>query len=223
MDIKKYKEAIKKITCWDSSGEVFGFIDIGDFKTNYIYEFYCSMFILNDLFNRHELEVIPNSKEEIKFPKSPAKKEGYSYFKVIISRYPLHFVEVWLGTKIRHSIYKKYSHAPDISFQIMNSPAIPTENDALMIIDAKFYLKGLDINTIDSFSSKVKRFGFPKSKNSFEELKFSVFKFLSNPTLITNSDVHKKSEELCKSENIIQIGHFDLDKTFIKIGAINNE
>lgn len=68
MDVEKYKKAIHSITRWDTTDEVFGFIDEGKFQNDYIYEFYCAMKILNDLIPNHSIQVIqgPNG---IDFPK----------------------------------------------------------------------------------------------------------------------------------------------------------
>lgn len=220
MDIDKFTKAIKQVTKWDDTNSVFGFVDFGLFKTNYIFEFYSAMRILNDLSNKHRLRVVPNIDEKVIFPRSHANKDGYSHIRVFLSDDTYDFVEVWLGVNIGHSMYPGYTHAPDISFQVNNSPQFPNEDHLLMMIDIKYYKDGLQIEIIDSFIAKVKRFGFPKFDPSYNRLEFSEFNFLSYPAIITNSNVHGNSEMICRNEGVIQLGQFMPDEAFRKIGAV---
>ncbi|SDD34090.1 hypothetical protein SAMN04488104_102516 [Algoriphagus faecimaris] len=205
MDVNLYKESIKKITVWDGDGSVFGFIDSGSFMTDYIYEFYCSMEMLNDLSVSHKVSIVPGEKG-IHFSRKGGHKINHAKFLIFSSNGEECLFQICLGTEI----YMKdgYPFRADISVQTPDADDSPNQEAVILIHDSKYSsLDGtISLSEIKAFATDVSDFDVPKP--DVEKLIFSKFPFLKFNCLISNISINSIRKNYAIERNVKQIGKF---------------
>lgn len=217
--IKDYRDAIKDLSQWRGSKEVFGYID-GDpgNKVDYIYEFYCGMCLLKDLSKQHRI-VAHKRNGKIVFPKKPGAKANYSYFKIYDKGGAKLLNQFCFGTKIFISGSPSTNFSSDLSIQKDNASDIPSDKDVVIILDAKYSTdkdSKLSVSTIREFAQCRSDMGTPK--NSYNQLIFTDYNDLNSNCLITNCHTAEKHKQYCMNNKIKQIGKFDYDQSFEVVG-----
>jgi len=212
--VTELKQAIKKLSTWETTDNAFGYIKKeGGRKLSYIYEFYCAMRILKDLSKNHSIVFIPGKgATQFCFPKAPSKKANYASFLLHDGKgNPL--FQVTLGTEISISSSPKTTYAADISFQLHNAPDDPDETHVVLIFDSKYKTKNsttLDISIIREFAKCVQDMATPKSVKS--KLVFDKLTDLNANCLITNGMTADDHEQYCKNHKLVQVGEFNWDR-----------
>ena len=115
--VKEYVEKLAKASKWKGSKDTI--ISIQQSKSlknkkEYIYEFYCLISILIDLKENYKVEITNNGSVNY-FPKSPASKKGFPFFKILDKQTMNELFQVCAGIDIVGLADE--TSAPDISFQ----------------------------------------------------------------------------------------------------------
>lgn len=205
MNIVEYKQAIKSVTTWDGDGSVFGFINSGSFTTDYIYEFYCAMEMLNDLAVSHRITIVPGEKG-IHFSRKGGYKKNHAKFLIFsLNRDELLF-QVCLGTEIY--LDNHFPFRADISIQTPNASDTPNQDMIVVIHDAKYSdsKSGISFDDIQKFAMNVLDYELPKSEK--EKLVFNKYPFFKLNCLISNSSINILRREYSLERNVRQIGGF---------------
>lgn len=198
--IDLFKKKLAPVTKWANSGDPFGHISSA--KDDYVYEVWCLTKILSALKTKYNVDFQPSTK--IAFPKKPRPlSEGWSYF-ILTHKATGMKTQVSAGIKVKISMFKNYTIAPDIVFSKVIKSVDPTEKDVKLIMDAKFYSKGLDIDDVRKFVLFVREIGCNKASR-FE---FDTISDLNFNCLLTNSDVYKNQDDYCTGGGIKQVGNF---------------
>ncbi len=151
-DINDYALRIKSAAKWNGSNEAVTHVykNHKDFnvESNYVYEFYVLVRILESLTSSYKLEYIPDKRNKHQFPKAAGNKENYPFFVAYNLKDAKTIIfQICAGTKI----INKYENDiyPDISFQNANADMCLTERDIMFIIDAKHKKRKRDRVTTD--------------------------------------------------------------------------
>ena len=138
--INAYASLLKNGAVWQNSNEVLapviGNDEQGQSANDYIYEFYCYLSIIVDLKSNYEIEFVKGDGiYQFNFPRKAAPKKGkprfHAYEKGIKA------FQICAGTMINCEFEREKNH-PDISFQLPEATEEPTEQDLIIIMDAKF-------------------------------------------------------------------------------------
>ncbi|NVM66881.1 hypothetical protein FHW88_005199 [Mucilaginibacter sp. SG538B] len=138
--ITNYASLLKSGSVWHDSTEVLapvlGDDDNDPAMNDYIYEFYCYLSVIVDLKTNYELKFVEGDGEyKFNFPRKAAPKKGKPLFHAFESG-KLAF-QICAGTMINCDYQREKNH-PDISFQLADASDDPTEEDLIIIMDAKF-------------------------------------------------------------------------------------
>lgn len=213
MNIVEYKQAIKSVTTWDGDGSVFGFIDSGSFKADYIYEFYCAMEMLNDLTVSHRVSIVPGEKG-IHFSRKGGYKKRHAKFLIYSFNGDELLFQVCLGTEIY--LDDHYPFRADISIQTPDATDTPNQDMIVIIHDSKYLNsgKGISLQDIKSFATDVSDFNVPKS--CVEKLVFTKYPFFKLNCLISNDSINLVRRDYSFERKVKQIGHFFPGSTAIE-------
>lgn len=217
-NINSYATSLHEVSKWKNSSDPFGHID-SKTEDNYVYEFYCYMRILDDLRAKYEVRFVPGTKS---FPKKPAdKKNGWARFDLHDKQNGTLLFQVCAGTNVEHTIITNYTVAPDISFQMDNSPDEPNENHLLMILDSKYKTgnsdeKKIDISTLREFANIVRDFDLNATKSS--QIILDKLNSLTGNCLLSNGQTSKKHQPFCSHSKIKQVGKFIPKKLYEVVG-----
>src|SRR5690606_34825924 len=138
--INTYASLLKDGAIWQNSSEILAPV-IGNEETlqssnDYIYEFYCYLRVVIDLQANYKIEFIEGSGDfQFNFPRKAASKKGKPRFHAFENG-KLAF-QICAGTMINCEYDREKNH-PDISFQLPTASENPTEDDLIIIMDAKF-------------------------------------------------------------------------------------
>jgi len=139
--INSFADSLAKVSTWKNSKDAFG--NIIEYKngvekvsqSDYIYEFYCYMKIIEDL-NKKSNQNVKFIKGNGIFPRKPVIKKNRPYFILEVDNKEI--FQICSGTQIQTKL-KNIKKAPDISFQsITSDDDLPSYNDILAIYDAKY-------------------------------------------------------------------------------------
>lgn len=218
-DIEKLKEATKKLTKWESTGQAFGhFENIKSKTTDRTFEFYCLMRILADLRNNYVITLVPGVKGKKIFPEAPAKKVGWARFSIEPKNTKLKKYQVCFGTKIKLSSSPKSTVAPDISFQNINASDDPDETMVDLIMDPKYKSnrdKTIDVSLIREFRAIIDDLDIANANNS--DLLLDSLKNIKSNCLLTNGNAHVDQEQYCKNHGMKQVGSFIHDSSSYEV------
>ncbi len=216
--IKQFKESIGKLSKWEKSGNVFGFIEKDAGKNpDYLYEFFCAMKILRDLKKSHDISLVKGTRG-YKFPKKPGNKANWAKFLILDKNTKLELSQFCLGSNIEISLSPQTTFGADISFQTAAAPDNPNENHVILIMDAKYKKSSaskLEIATIREFAQCVTDMQTPKSQQS--GLVFSKLSALNANCLFTNGEGMDEHHQYCKNRKLKQVGRFDCDGRTMQI------
>ena len=208
-EINLLGKIVKRKSEWKSSKRPFGYFENKD-EDNYIYEFFCYVSILKDLKTNYTIKYIPGNN---KFPRNPAYKKNIPYFEITCKSSNTKY-QVCAGTKIK--IKSGDTIAPDISFQMGNSPIVPESKHIILIMDAKYTIKPesrLKFDIIKTFAmNAIDLKALLASRSNINFNKFLAFK--SN-CLLTNGLASDKPA-YCKLKKIKQIEKFKHSQLLIK-------
>lgn len=174
-----------------------------DEKENYLFEFHCYCRILVSAKREYVLQPRNVKNGRMLFPKAPANKDNFSYFK-LISRKPVG-PEWQLCTGIsivdRHG---KERH-PDVSLPRSAAPNRPCCEDVLLIWDAKYHYKpDRNISTRDYFVF----LGWMRQLKIAAPMKDDGFDFLdlfSVSAILTNGEFSTELDETCLEAGFSEI------------------
>lgn len=194
--IKEYADLLSKCSVWHNTKEILApVVGIDDKASdNYIYEFYCYIRIVEDLRINYRIEFVPGEgKFEYKFPQAAAVKKGKPRFHAFKNG-NLQF-QICAGTKISCEIDSEENH-PDISFQIATASEEPTQEDLILIMDAKYK----EDNNSRLPKDEVYKFGqivdlFDLRKVSSMIIEFSMYKEFNKNCLITNGKSYSNASD----------------------------
>lgn len=218
--IKKYAETLGKASKWANSGDQITSIESiqnEESKSEYIYEFYCLMRILDDLANKYDIEITNNTAINV-FPKAPASKKNYPYFLVKEKGTGKLLFEVCTGVDIKGLADE--TSAPDISFQLPQDHLLPTHQEVFMIFDAKFKHKlTAKVSDLEFYkvAGMVKNLACEDAdKNAIMDF-FSLAKLKGN-CILTNANSYKSNHSHHNLFNIKEVEKFDEGVDFNVIG-----
>lgn len=205
MDVVNYKESIKNITKWNDDGAVFGFIMTGDFSTDYIYEFYCAMEMLNDLSLNHKISIVPGEKG-IHFSRKGGYKKKCAKFLIKNIKGDKILFQVCLGTEVY--LNNSDPFRADISIQTGDASDTPSQDMVVLLHDAKYSnsKSGISLTDIKVFAMDIYDFNVPKS--IVEKLTFSKFPFFQSNCLISNVSINRSRRNYAIERKVKQIGGF---------------
>lgn len=211
--LTELRESIKKLSEWESSGKAFGFIEdeVSNENPNYLYEFFCSIKILNDLRINHDIELISGNRG-YKFPQSPGEKVDWARFLIKDKNSKEILFQFCLGVEIMISSSPETTFAADISLQLGSSPYQPNESHVVLIMDAKYKKNKsskIRIDEIREFAQNVSDMLAPKINQSM--LLFNKYQNLNANCLFTNGEVIDKHKQYCINHKMKQVGSFDCD------------
>jgi hypothetical protein len=214
-DIIDLKAEVKRLSTWDNSGIAFGQIDqkAGNTKDS-MFEFYCLVWLLNQLGKNYLITFVPGGKNTTSFPMKPGKKADWPYFKLVHKEKTMNDFQVCYGTKIEFSFAKGSGPSPDISLQNINSTVAPTEVDVLLIFDAKYtgrQGKKLAKSTLEAFMQWVNSLELKDPKAL--ALDFGSVPDFKGNCLITNGKAIDKHLNYCLKFKVRQIGNFRHDNS----------
>lgn len=138
--INTYAALLERGSVWQDSKEILAPV-LGDEEksqadNDYIYEFYCYICVIVDLQTNYQLEFIEGvGNYQFNFPRKAAPKAGKPRFHAWDGK-ELAF-QICAGTMIKCEYDREKNH-PDISFQLPEATENPTEEDLIIIMDAKF-------------------------------------------------------------------------------------
>jgi hypothetical protein len=224
-ELKRLKDATKKLTRWESSGMVFGHLVVIQNKatikkgSDRIYEFYCLLRILDDLKPKYTIKLIPGTRAGKIFPQAPADKAGWPYFMIEHIADPSNKFQVCYGTNIKLSKAPKTTIAPDISVQDIASTDDPDESMVLLIMDAKFKYNANDalpIDQIHAFIQRVNALGTTGATTI--PLDLDALMNLKGNCLLTNGKALSDQHDYCVLSKVKQVGEFDIAKSGTIVG-----
>lgn len=207
-ELNNYARALEKAAKWNGSKEaianVYDNYDDPDRETNYVYEFYVLISIVNNLTKKYKIVYKPDSLNTHCFPKSSGLKSNYPFFMAFdFLDNSIEKFQICPGIKI----INKYGHSihPDISIQKPGTTLDPTYHDILYIMDAKHKKKSNRITADD-----VKVFGVDvKSLEidlTYTSINFSPpFDIFSKNAILTNGQPHLDVDPML-NEYEIEIG-----------------
>jgi hypothetical protein len=209
-ELTDLKNAIKSLTKWESSGKAFGYIEsIDKPSTNYIYEFYCAMRILEDLSEKQSIQIEAGT-EGFVFPRKPGNKGNWAKFLILKKETNEKLFQFCLGSEIKISTSHKTTFGADISLQKADSPNDPNESHVIWIMDAKYKKSKeskLDISTIREFAQCVSDMETPKDISP--NLQLNKLSKLNYNCLLTNGECIPEHEQYCINNKLKQVGNFD--------------
>ncbi len=211
--IKSYAKALKKSAKWNNTGTTVGSLSTrSDHASDYVYEFFCYLSIIQDLKKNYLLEYYPGKKKKANlFPKAPTDKKDRPFFYLNDKKTGKRLYQVCAGTFVKSTVGT--NRAPDISFQLGNaSRTLPGYSKVLMIYDAKRKRSGSKSKKIGEgqysyFSTMISELELTNASNN--KIKFERFKDFNGNCLITNSSVHKPSIKRNRHHKLKVVEHFD--------------
>ena len=224
-ELKKLKEATRKLSTWESSGKVFGhFRKIETKATNKqgadkIYEFYCLMRLLDDLRVHYKIMLRPGTRTNKIFPESPSPKKGWPYFEIENKTKISNKFQVCYGTNIKLSRAPLTTLAPDISIQKHDSTEDPDESMVELIMDAKFKYDHSDALPIAQLHEFIQRVNSLRTKNASSiTLTLNSLINIKANCLLTNGRALIDQHDYCVLYKIKQVEHFDIGKSHNTVG-----
>ncbi len=216
--LKRLKEATKKLTKWESSGKAFGHFkvlasDATEKKgADKIYEFYCLMKVLEDLKVNYKITLEPGTRMDKIFPEAPSPKNGWPFFRIENKKNARNKYQVCYGTKVKLSTAPRTTIAADISIQKHNSTYDPDETMVELIMDAKFKYDDSDALSIEQIHAFMQRVNALETSLATRlSLDFSSLTMLKTNCLLTNGRPVANHDAYCIKYNIRQVGRFDVD------------
>jgi hypothetical protein len=211
--INKYATLLEKGSVWHDSKDilapVLGNEEKAQAENDYIYEFYCYICIIVDLQTNYRLEFIEGQGDyQFNFPRKAALKRGKPRFHAWENN-DLAF-QICAGTMIKCEYDREKNH-PDISFQLPNATENPTEEDLIIIMDAKF------TENSESRLSKAEFYKFGGITDVFNLrgspkvlIKFNKLGDMYGNCLITNAKAYANPTDLKLSKRwaIKEVEHF---------------
>jgi hypothetical protein len=214
--LKSLRNAIEKLSKWESSGEAFGFIDsVSDRNPDYIYEFYCAMRILADIQRSHIIELKSGTKG-FRFPQKPGNKAEWAHFVIKNKKTKRFQAQFCLGINIKITSSPQTTFGADISFLKRTPGNNPHDIHVMHIMDAKYKKSStskLDIGTIREFAQCVRDMNAPKRS----PIQFKKLQQLKANCLFTNGQVVPDHLQYCKNRKLKQVGEFDHDKKVFNV------
>jgi hypothetical protein len=221
--ISKYATLLQKGAVWENTDEILAPVLSEEEKlqatNDYIYEFYCYLCVILDLSSNYKLEFVEGEKEfQYNFPRKAALKKGKPRFHAKEDD-QLAF-QICAGTRVRCDFDRENNH-PDISFQLADATDDPTEQDLIIIMDAKFTedlssrLSRTEFYKFGSITDLFNLRGVPKVAIKLKKLK----KMFGN-CLITNAKAYSDAADirLLNKWNIKEVENFMPGKTAVIIG-----
>ncbi|MFD2556048.1 hypothetical protein [Sphingobacterium tabacisoli] len=221
--INAYASLLKEAAVWQSSDEILAPV-LGTETNNpaaddYIYEFYCYLCIIVDLKKNYSIQFIKGEGNfEYNFPRKAAKKKGKPRFHAFEND-ELVF-QICAGTMIKCEFEREKNH-PDISFQIPSAKEDPSEEDLIIIMDAKF------TEAVNSKLSKSEFYKFGGITDVFNlrnspiiNINFDKLKDMFANCLITNGRAYSDANntKLSKRWAIKEVENFSPKKRMKIIG-----
>lgn len=205
--IDEYGTALEAVSSFKKSDKPFGYFE--DEQKDYnIYELFCYVTIVHDLSKKHKIKFVKGTNGC--FPKGPAKKKDewnrFDIYEDDTCKY-----QICAGTRIKCKKSTNMGHSPDISFQRHDAGNTPTEEDVLLIMDAKYTAsrkKRLSQTEIIKFIGIVYMFDI-KDARLKTDLNFDKLIHLGNNCLLTNAKSSKHDSVYLETEGIRQIENFD--------------
>jgi hypothetical protein len=188
-------------------------------EKNYIYEFYCYISIVVDLINNYDIRFIEGKgKSRFKFPQAASSKKNKPRFHAFENG---SFVfQICAGTKVSCPLASEDNN-PDISFQMPGASDTPTQNDLIIIMDAKFK----EDEDADLPKTEVYKFGLIVDLFNLKNvptipIKFHRFKNLYGNCLLTNGQSYSNytDDSFLKHYNIKEVENFSPGKTHRVLG-----
>lgn len=138
--INSYAALLEKGAVWQNTNEVLapvlGDDDQKQAAKDYIYEFYCYLCVIVDLKTNYDIKFIQGAGDyQFNFPRKAAPKKNKPRFHAFENS-KLAF-QICAGTMINCEYQREKNH-PDISFQLPDASENPSEEDLIIIMDAKF-------------------------------------------------------------------------------------
>jgi len=221
--INTYASLLESGAVWQNTtnilAPVIGDEDNKQATTDYIYEFYCFLRIVVDL----KVNYIIEFKEgdgiyQYNFPRKAANKKGKPRFHAWENG-KLAF-QLCAGTMINCEYDREKNH-PDISFQLPEASENPSEEDLIIIMDAKF----TEDPTAKLSKAEFYKFGgitdvFNLRETPKKAIRFDGFNDMFGNCLITNARSYASSSDLKLSKRwaIKEVENFFPGKKYAVIG-----
>ncbi|WP_127132976.1 hypothetical protein [Pseudoflavitalea rhizosphaerae] len=197
--INQYSEFLRQSAVWHNTKDiiapVIGIDDKEAATDNYIYEFYCLIKILEDLRYNYEIRFVEGKGNfKYRFPQAAAPKGGKPRFHAFIDD-KMEF-QICAGTMIKCEIDTEKNH-PDISFQVAESSNDPSQEDLIIIMDAKFkesQQASLPKDEVYKFGQIVDLFNLRREPQI--KIKFSKYKSFLGNCLITNVASYSNNSDI---------------------------
>jgi hypothetical protein len=203
--IDDFSKGLQKASKWPNTINPFG--HVGSAEDYYIFKFYCYVKVLHDLNEFQNVKIVGGTAKGYIFPKGPAKKNGgWSRFDIYNQSGDCLY-QVCSGTDIALSNLPDVSFSPDISFQKPDASDEPTQNDVVLIMDAKYKKNGIDFGNIKEMAEVVRSLETADASNI--ALKFNKLTELKTNCLLSNGGISSKHSKYCEMRFIRQIGQFN--------------
>ncbi len=218
--INGFANTLAKVSKWHTSKDAFGHLledkkkDQKEAPSNYFYEFYCYMKVIDDLSKDIHHQIIFKKNNGI-FPRKPSKKTGRPYFQ-LLDNYNNEIYHIQSGTKIETIVPGK-TKAPDISFQKPNAdPDLPSYNEVDILYDAKYSesnkLNSFSESQMSDFNKMIRYLKTTKAKKI--SLPFTQYSAFKGNCLLTNKKSYTNKKKELKKEKMMVIEDFDIGKSF---------
>ena len=221
--LRDYANLLREASVWHNSKDILAPVineqNIAVATDCYIYEFYCYISIITDLQVTYNIEFKKGFGDfEYKFPQAAADKAGKPYFIAIKDGVPK--FQICAGTKI-DGIFDSEENHPDISFQKADANDTPTEDDLIIIMDAKFKENEkakLPKDEVYKFITIVGLFSLPKANS--EKIEFFKYVGLDGNCLITNANAYSNPNDIRMLQKFVikEVQHFSPQKSFSVLG-----
>lgn len=218
--INGFANTLAKVSKWHTSKDAFGHLlkdkknNQKEAQSNYFYEFYCYLKIIDDLNNdkNHQIVFVKNNGI---FPRGPSKKTKRPYFQLLDNSYN-EIYHIQSGTKIQTIVPDK-TKSPDISFQKPYAdPNLPSYKDVDILYDAKYSeskkLNSFTESQMSDFNKMIRYLKTTKAKKI--SLPFFQYSAFEGNCLITNKKSYTDKKKELKKEKMMVIEDFDIGKIF---------
>lgn len=219
--INGFAKTLAKVSVWKTSKDIFGHLladkqkNQKEAQSNYFYEFYCYLKIIDDLNNdkNHQIFFVKNNGI---FPKGPSKKTNRPYFQLLDNNNNNAVYHIQSGTEIQTIIPDK-TKSPDISFQKPTADQnLPSYKDVDIVYDAKYSdgikLKSFSESQMSDFNKMIRYLKTKKAKKII--LPYTQYSDFEGNCLITNKKSYTDKAMELKKEKMMVIEDFDIGKTF---------
>jgi hypothetical protein len=222
-NVNEFASCLKEAAVWKTTKEPLASVMDEHGKVaedNYIYEFYCYLSIITDLMHVYEIRFVEGKGNFMyKFPQAAAIKKDKPRFEAYINGEKQ--FQICAGTKVG-GLFSSEDNHPDISFQLPNATEVPTYNDLICIMDAK-YKEGknakLPKDEVYKFKAIIDLFALNSSHIKYSII-FTKFLGIFGNALVTNAQSYTDENDtaMIRAYHIKEVENFFPQKKFKIIG-----